>query len=262
MPSRKPESLPPAPADAGRAAFLEAMDPRRNIRELFEHLPGIAFFLKDRHSVLMGANRSFLERFGFTDEEEIIGKSDFDLFPEKMAEHFRADDRAVMKSGRAKINLVELFPNRQGIPDWFITNKLPVHARDGSVLGVMGTVQNYELKRRVEQPYPEIARAVDYIRAHLAEPLQVKQLARMAGLSVRQFDRKFKETFNITPKSFIIKTRVQQACELLRKGDATLSDVACDLGFYDQSSFTLHFRQEMGLTPLRYQKQFRLTGGG
>jgi PAS domain S-box-containing protein len=261
MSLKTPDGLPAPEAEAQRAAFLEAMDPRRNIRELFEHLPGIAFFMKNRRSILMGANRSFLERFGFSREEEIIGKSDFDLFPDKMAEHFRADDRAVMQSDKAKINLVELFPNRQGIPDWFITNKLPVHARDGSVLGVMGTVQNYELKRRIEQPYPEIARAVDHIRAHLSEPLQVKKLARMASLSVRQFDRKFKETFNITPKSFIIKTRVQQACELLRKGDATLSDVACDLGFYDQSSFTLHFRNEMGLTPLRYQKQFRLTGG-
>ena len=37
-----------------------------------------------------------------------------------------------------KLNIAELFFNTQGIPDWFITHKLPVFNREGLVIGVMG----------------------------------------------------------------------------------------------------------------------------
>jgi AraC-like DNA-binding protein len=48
--------------------------------------------------------------------------------------------------------------------------------------------------------------------------------------------------------------RVQAACQELRKADVILSDVATQLGFYDQSSFTLYFRRLMGMTPRRYHQ--------
>lgn len=249
----------PPPIDQ-QHEFLEAIDPARHFHELFEHLTEISFFVKNRRGQIMRANRSFLERFGFKEELEIIGKTDFELFSGGMAEHFRDDDQTVMRSGEPKINLVELFLNRMGIPDWFITNKLPLYGRSGKIIGVMGTVQNYNLRKRISRPYEDISKAVDFIRANLQESLLVTELAKMVGLSVRQFDRKFKDTFNITPKAFIIKSRVQAACETLREGHKNISEVACDLGFYDQSSFTLHFRTEMGITPLKYQKQFRLRG--
>ena len=243
-----------------QSEFLDSIDPSRHFHELFEHLTDVSFFVKNRKNQIMKANHSFLERLGFKNESEIIGKTDRELFSEGMADHFREDDLVVMKTGIPKINLVELFLNRMGIPDWFITNKLPLYGRDGKIIGVMGTVQNYNLRKRITQPYEDIAKVVDHIRDNLSEPLLVSDLAKLVHLSVRQFDRKFKETFNITPKTFIIKTRVQAACEKLRRGRDTISDVACDLGFYDQSSFTMHFRAEMGITPLKYQKKFRLRG--
>ena len=72
-----------------------------------------------------------------------------------------------------------------------------------------------------------------------------------------QFDRKFQQAFHTTPQQFIIKMRVQAACDALRKKESVISEVALDLGFYDQSSFTQHFRKHMGVTPLKYQKRFR-----
>lgn len=241
-----------------RRSFLEAIAPESHFHRLFEHLPGISFFAKNDQSEIMAANRWFLERFGFTHESQIVGKTDYELFPGALAEHFREDDLEVIRSKEPKLGIVELFLNRQGIPDWFITNKMPILSRDGNVIGVMGTVQNYEIRRRIAQPYGEIGRAVEFVRDHFRESIQIRDLARMVGLSVRQFDRRFKESFNMTPKSFLIKTRIQAACEHLRDTDDPISDVACDLGFCDQSSFTFHFRRQMGITPLRYRRQFRL----
>ncbi len=239
-------------------SFLESIDPDRHFHLLLDHLPGVSFFVKNRQGRIMRANRNFLERFGFEAESEIVGKTDFDLFPERLAENFRRDDKAVMDSGEPMLNIVELFFNRQGIPDWYITNKLPLYSRDGKVIGVMGTVQSYESNKRILQPYFQINRAVEYIKEHFRQPISIKDLAAMVNLSVRQFDRKFKDTFNSTPQAFIIKMRIQAACDALRKEGTSIGQIALDLGFYDQSSFTLQFRRHMGITPLKYRQRFRL----
>ena len=45
-------------------------------------------------------NKKFLPRIGLDSNEELFGKTDFDLFPPRLAEHFRRDDKAVMQSGK------------------------------------------------------------------------------------------------------------------------------------------------------------------
>ena len=83
------------------------------------------------------------------------------------------------------------------------------------------------------------------------------ELAQHVGLSVRHFDRKFKQALSVSPKSFQIKTRIQSACESLRQSTLSVGELSLQLGFSDQSSFTLHFRREMGMTPLKYRKRYR-----
>ena len=57
---------------------------------------------------------------------------------------------------------------------------------------------------------------------------------------------------------FIVKLRIQAACEALQLEGSQISEVAADLGFCDQSSFTQLFQKHVGITPLKYQKRFRL----
>ena len=128
-----------------RDAFLQQIGPTTPIYQLFEHLPDIAFFAKDAGYRIVCASRLFFERFGFQSESEILGKDDFELFPSRLAETFRRDDEAVLLSGEPRINLVELFFNRQGIPDWFVTNKLPLRDLDGRIIGLMGTTHSLSL---------------------------------------------------------------------------------------------------------------------
>jgi AraC-like DNA-binding protein len=205
------------------------------------------------------ASRGFIERFGFKEESEIIGKDDFELFPQRLAESFRRDDEEVMRSGQPKLNIVELFFTEQGIPDWFITSKMPVRNRHGKIIGVMGTVQSYEGRKQVLQPYLQLNNAVTYIREHFRTGVTVAELADMVHLSTRQLHRRFIEAFGISPQAFIMKLRIQAACESLQKEGELIADVARDLGFCDQSSFTQQFQKHVGLTPLKYQKTYRLV---
>lgn len=250
-------SRPESPA-ALRERFIRRVSADSPFYRLFDHLPDLAFFAKDGESRFMCASRRFIERFGISDEVEIVGKNDFDLFPARLAENFRRDDAEVLGSGQAKLNIVELFFTDQGLPDWFVTNKLPLTDAKGRVIGVMGTVQSFEGKKQVLQPYLQIDRALAYIREHFRAGVCITELARIVHLSPRQLHRKFVETFGASPQAFIMKLRIQAACEALQHEGANIADVARELGFCDQSALTQHFHRHMGMTPLRYLRQFRL----
>ena len=58
---------------------------------------------------------------------------------------------------------------------------------------------------------------------------------------------------------FITRTRIEAACDDLLITNKKLAMIAKENGFYDQSSFTLHFRRQMKVTPLKYRKQKGFT---
>jgi len=241
-----------------REAFLSQIGFATPFYRLFDHMPDVSFFAKDRHFHLMCASRQFVERFGYRDESELIGKDDFELFPARLAENFRRDDEEVMRTGEPKLNIVELFFNEQGVPDWFITNKLPLRDHDGHVIGVMGTVHSYAARRGALHPDIQLDRAISHIREHFRSGVSVKELAHAIQVSPRQLHRKFMDAFGTSPQTFIIKLRIQSTCEALQRKDADIQEVAAAHGFCSQSSFTELFKKYVGLTPLMYQKRFRL----
>ncbi len=240
-----------------QAAFLDQMAPASLVSELFDHIPGVSFFAKNADLELVCGNRAFWSRLGLQSEAEMIGKTDFELFPASLAENFRRDDLEVLNTGEAKLKIIELFFNRQALPDWYLTNKFPVRDAKGKVIGVMGTVENYERQHGGFSSKMKINEAVNYLRDHYREPVVISELAKRVGMSVRQFNRRFQEVFGTSPRTFLIKTRIHAACDELRRTGVSIAELAVDLGFYDQSSFTQHFRKHMGITPLQYRKEER-----
>lgn len=203
----------------------------------------------------MRGNQNYLARFNLPSEADLIGLTDYDIMPAVLADHFKKDDEEVMRTKEPKLHIIELFFNRQGLPDWYITNKLPVFSRKAKVIGVMGIIRSHAGTHDHNQSYSRIAPAVEYLREHFRDKISIENLAKVAGLSSRQFGRCFAEAYGISPQTFLIKMRVQAACELLRNSNDELADIAMSLGFYDQSSFTLQFRKHMGQTPRRYRAQ-------
>jgi PAS domain S-box-containing protein len=258
----KDRSPTPVNSSISRESFLRRIGPDTPFYRLFDYMPDVAFFAKDRHFRLVCASRRFVERFGFKEEAQLVGRDDFELFPPQLAESFRRDDEDVFRSGEPKLNIVELFFTDQGLPDWFVTNKLPLRDRAGRIIGLMGTVHSYEARREVLQPYLQLDRALAYIRENFRRGVSVKELADAVHVSPRHLHRKFVETFGTSPQAFIMKLRIQAACEALQKEGMQISEVARDLGFCDQSAFTQLFQKHVGLTPLKYLKQFRLHRSG
>jgi PAS domain S-box-containing protein len=239
-----------------RNEWMENLLPGQ-FRQLFEHLPGTLFFVKDRAGHLMACNPAFIRHCGLHEERELLGHTDDELFTPRLAEKYRRDDLQVMTDAKPLHGIIELFPNREGKPEWFITDKLPLFDRKGRVCGVCGTVRSYEAQRAAMQPYLELAAVADHLKSRFREKLDLPALARIAGMSLRQFERKFRATFQITPRDYLIRMRVIAACGLLTRTNHSLTAIAQECGFYDHSDFARQFRRHMGQTASQYRAEHR-----
>tara|TARA_B110000305_G_scaffold237533_1_gene301061 strand:+ start:412 stop:1155 length:744 start_codon:yes stop_codon:yes gene_type:complete len=240
-----------------RRQFLEMASPGSSFQLLFDHIPGVLFFAKDLEGRLLVANRALLDLYGYDNEEKFWGVTDFELLPRSLAEKFRKDDLEVVRRGEPLLEILEIFISRQGVPAWFLTNKIPVKSRDGEVIGVMGTIQDCDQQRDLLPAESDLSPALNYIGANFNREVPIPMLAGLCGIPIRQFQRKFKEHLKTPPQQYIIKTRVHAACDELRRSRKPIAEIATELGFYDQAAFSRQFRKHMGMTPLYYRKEYR-----
>ena len=98
-----------------------------------------------------------------------------------------------------------------------------------------------------------IAKAISYIENNFREQISLDELANKSNLSVRHFNRIFKENYKTTPMSYILNLRIQYACLLLRKSTLKISDVAYESGFEDSNYFSRQFKKITGYSPKEYR---------
>ncbi len=97
-----------------------------------------------------------------------------------------------------------------------------------------------------------VARVRDYLEAHLAEEVELADLARLAGLSRSHFIRAFRRETGLTPHAYLMDRRFRAASRLLERGEAP-GAVAAACGFFDQSHLNRVFKARMGVTPGVYR---------
>jgi AraC-like DNA-binding protein len=237
-----------------RMEFLSSMD-CEDFFSFFECFGDICFFLKDTEGRLLAANSQLLKRYNLSNEEEIIGKTDFDFVPYSLAEKYKNDDREIAETRKPMLNILELVLTSTGIPCWCITNKFPILSRGGEVIGIVGNIHNVHYGTNNVDSKNFFYRILQYIDSHFSSRISIKQLGEHFHLSTRSVERYFQKHLNISPEQFLIKTRILKSCDYLKRGEY-ISTIAVECGFYDQSSYTRHFRRHMGITPLQYIKRY------
>jgi PAS domain S-box-containing protein len=223
---------------------------------LLNSLPGIQVFAKDLNGRFTFINNEAQQAFGKTSEDEILGKTDFDIFDGKLAENYVSSDREIFETQKAQTNITEMVPNRHRKVEWVVTNKIPLFDLNGQLMGLLGTCQNFNNSQKNLLPYLDILSGVEYIEKHYMESINIAHYASLSHMSIRQFERKFKNTFMVSPREYIMKTRVQEACTLLLKSKLGISEISLRVGFYDQSAFTRQFKKIQGSTPGKYRRAF------
>lgn len=118
-----------------------------SLSALLDNTPYL-MWLKDADGRFLAVNRMFVASAGKQDASEIIGKTDFDLWPAELAERYRADDLEVMASGQQK--LIEAEEIDRGRPRWMETYKTPIRDAGGHLLGTAGFARDISERRARE----------------------------------------------------------------------------------------------------------------
>ncbi len=113
---------------------------RSLLRTIIDNIPA-GVYIKDAEMRKVIVNKADLEVIGLP-EEEVIGKTDMELFPPESAGKFIADDRRVIEMGESVINREELAINIHGRPYWLLTSKIPLRDNTGKITGLVGIWSN------------------------------------------------------------------------------------------------------------------------
>lgn len=110
---------------------------------------------------------------------------------------------------------------------------------------------------RITLPKWRLQLLLDYIDAHLAEPLGLEALANVARLSPFHFCRVFKQSTGMTPHRYVAERRITRAREMLATTGLPIEAVATACGFSNQKHFTTSFTRMVGTSPGRFRRASR-----
>lgn len=222
---------------------------------LFDCLPDVPFFVKNKRSEFVHANPGFVAMLGAPSLSAILGKTDHAFSPGALAAHFIRDDRQVLRSGKPMSNRVELVPNADGSISWHMTTKVPILNRAGKVIGLAGMTRDLNRASVTLRRYSEMAPVMEHLEAHYADTIMISELATRLHLSVSQFERRFKALFQMTPAQYVVRFRLNKASRQLASTTAKITDIAAQCGFYDHSHFVRKFIHAYGLSPGAYRRR-------
>jgi len=223
---------------------------------LFDLLPQVQFWIKDRAGRYLRVNRALLQNYGFDDPAAMVGKTDLDLMPPHLAEQYVQSDRMVL-AGRTIRDRIELVARPDHSTGWYTTDKIPLRSRSGRIIATAGITRDLDASAVAANLHGALEPVVEHIRRHYTEPLDKGYLAHLLRLSVRTLERRFRSAFGISPLQYQRKLRMHQACELLLTGEQPITAIAHHLGYSDHSHFTREFRRSHDLPPLSYRRRWR-----
>jgi PAS domain S-box-containing protein len=223
------------------------------LRHLFDHLPDVVFFVKDRAGRYLAANRALAERCGVAAPAQLRGLTVTALFPAQLAARYAAQDEQVLHTGRAVLDRLELHWHRRGREGWCLTTKLPLRDPAGVITGIIGISRDLRSPGDKDGIPASLSGALEWLEEHYADRLSPALLAKKAGLSAVRFARLIKRIFRLTPGQLISQTRLAAATRMLAETGRTVAEVAVECGFYDHSAFTRAFRSATGVTPTEFR---------
>ena len=130
------------------------------LKTMLRHVPDSVYF-KDTKSRFLRISDSMARKFGLGDPESAVGKSDHDFFSRVHAQEALADEREIMKTGKAIEGKLER-ETWQDKPDtWCSTTKVPLFDSSGELVGTFGISRDVTEQMRAEQ---ELARERDLLK--------------------------------------------------------------------------------------------------
>jgi AraC-like DNA-binding protein len=148
--------------------------------------------------------------------------------------------------------------DRTQLPEWldpaWIEAVIEGNERLGTVVQIPKRARSGALRRAQSGlPAYKLRRAVEFVEAHIDEPINLERLAAVVRLSPFHFHRQFKRSTGLTPSKYVLRARIERAKDLLSDSELPIVEVAAQVGFADQSHFSAVFREATSMTPKTYR---------
>lgn len=171
-----------------RLRIDESKKAEAKYRNLLESIPQKVFY-KNTNSVYVAVNPSYAKDLDIS-ADDFIGKTDYDFYPEELAEKYRSDDRHIMQSGMT-IDIEESYFYK-GEERTVHTVKTPVRDENGTIVGVMGIFwdisdrkqmerQLYEYRDHLEKLVAERTMEVSALNEQLRQSQKMEAVGLLAG---------------------------------------------------------------------------------
>jgi len=125
------------------------------------------------------------------------------------------------------------------VSDWFLHTEIRAS----------GDAQRAGLAERFNVHNRALLIVIELMENHIADPMDMTQLAEVAGLSVRQLNRLFINHLATSPIAFYRKLRLEKAANLLTQSTMSVSEIAMACGFFDSAHFGRCFNKQFGCSP-------------
>jgi len=213
---------------------------RNLLRTLIDNIPDYVY-VKDAESRFILNNKAHQLAIGVTSQEELIGKTDLDVFPKKLASQYYADEREIIRSGKAMINREEMIKNAEGKNLWVLATKIPLRDSSGKITTMVGISRDITEQKQATE-------ALEKNREQLTATLESTAdgiLTVDEKQNILHFNTQFKKMWHI-PKNLIeIKNDKKLLDYVLNQFDdpqAFLSKVYQLYASYEDSFDTLFFK--------------------
>jgi len=186
-------------------------------------------------------------------ESDVIGKRAEDLFPPDLAETYRKQDIEVLQTGQEFSDRLELISNRDGSLGWYLASKFALNNDAGEIIGLISISRDLQTPSTGDLKMAGLQRVSEWVRNHLEEDLSVATLSKIAGMTAPQLERKMKRVFKLGAAAYVRKVRIENAARLLRETDLSITEIALQCGYSEQSSLTRQFKATVGNPPAKYR---------
>ena len=160
-------------------------------------------------------------------------------------------DRMTCAGGTAALDMMHAFISKQHgadfarkVSDWFLhTDIRPSEGPQRS-----GLAERYKVNDRI------VLMAIELMENHIADPLELDQLARIVGVSARQLNRLFAEKLNVSTVRFYRSLRLEKARELLQQTTLNLAEISSATGFANSAHFSRRFSVQYKRPPSTFRR--------
>ena len=178
-----------------------------------------------------------------------------ELFPELVIErtlYIKDRDRYTCAGGVAPLDMMNAIITEhhgnnfaQKVSDWFIHTEIRPSA----------SPQRSGLSERYPNATDTMVLSIEAMRNHIADPLDLDQLAKISEVSVRQLNRLFKDKLGLGTMEFYRQQRLQTAEKLIKQSSMKIIDIANATGFVSAAHFSSVFNKQFGTTPSALRKK-------